>query len=299
MRLEGNADRFGGFADLYDAVRPTPPRELADLLTAYVPSPEPPRVVDLGSGSGLSTRWCATWAAQVTGVEPNADMRHQAERATDSANVEYVDGWAHDTGLLDAVADIVVVVQALHWMDPGPTFDEIARVLRPGGVFAAIDCDWPPAVGDADAERAWLRCRAISKAGERLLRAGAAGDALRAALGELDDEALLVDTDSHVDRLPALSVRVWPKEQHLERMRASGHFRWCREVAFHSVEMSDANRFVDLLRSQGDFQTLLKYGATEEDLGVSRLRDVARQSLGTEPRPMWFTYRARIAGLEL
>ena len=37
-----------------------------------------------------------------------------------------------------------MAVQALHWMEPAPTFGEVARLLRPGGVFAALDCDWPP-----------------------------------------------------------------------------------------------------------------------------------------------------------
>jgi SAM-dependent methyltransferase len=31
-------------------------------------------------------------------------------------------------------------------MEPEPTFAEAARILRPGGVFAAYDCDWPPTV---------------------------------------------------------------------------------------------------------------------------------------------------------
>lgn len=31
-------------------------------------------------------------------------------------------------------------------MPPERTFAEIARVLRAGGVFAALDCDWPPLV---------------------------------------------------------------------------------------------------------------------------------------------------------
>ena len=31
-------------------------------------------------------------------------------------------------------------------MEPEPTFAEVARILRPGGVFAAYDYDWPPVV---------------------------------------------------------------------------------------------------------------------------------------------------------
>src|SRR5204862_107174 len=48
--------------------------------------------------------------------------------------------------LPDGCADVVTCSQSLHWMDPEPTFAEVARILRSGGVFAAYDCDWPPTV---------------------------------------------------------------------------------------------------------------------------------------------------------
>jgi SAM-dependent methyltransferase len=293
VTLDGNAERFTGFADLYDAVRPTPPQELGSLLCEYAGVTDAD-VVDLGSGSGLSSRWCATWAAHVTGVEPSADMRELAARTGSTATIAYRDGWGHATGIADSSADIVVAVQSLHWMEPTATLDEVARVLRSGGAFAAIDCDWPPAIGDALVEREWLRARELCKHGEQLLSRGLTGDALRKALAGVDTDTLRVDADTHLDREPSPSVRVWAKEQHLERMRASGHFAWCRELAVHRREPGDAARFVDLLRSQGDLQTMLKHGATEDDLGIARLADLATRRLGTGPRPLWFTYRVRL-----
>ena len=73
--LAANATRFSGFADLYDDARPTPPLALAALLASYAGVERPALVVDLGSGTGLSTRWCAPWADRVIGVEPSDDMR--------------------------------------------------------------------------------------------------------------------------------------------------------------------------------------------------------------------------------
>ena len=55
MSLDANANRFSGFADLYDKVRPTPPAVLADLITTYAGG-QPGVTVDLGCGTGLSTR---------------------------------------------------------------------------------------------------------------------------------------------------------------------------------------------------------------------------------------------------
>ncbi len=258
--LAANATRFSGFADLYDDARPIPPADLAALLTSYAEVARPALVVDLGSGTGLSTRWCAPWADRVIGVEPSDDMRTAAQEQP-LANVEYVAGFSHATGLPNGCADIVVAVQALHWMEPAATFAEVARVLRPGGVFAALDCDWPPSVGNARAETAWQRCRA----------------ACRTAEAEVDP-----------------GVRRWAKEAHLQRMTESGAFRWTREVVLHAIERGDADRFVDLLRSQGDLQTVLKHGYTEEELGVTAFRDECVAAIGTGPRDIFFTYRVRL-----
>jgi SAM-dependent methyltransferase len=258
--LAANATRFSGFADLYDDARPTPPAQLAPLLASYAEVGRPELVVDLGSGTGLSTRWCAPWADRVVGVEPSDDMRRAAQEQP-LANVEYVAGFSHATGLPDRGADVVVAVQALHWMEPDPTFVEVARILRRGGVFAALDCDWPPSIGNARAEAAWQRCRAACRAAEAEVEPG---------------------------------VRRWAKERHLERMTGSGAFTWTREVVLHTVERGDADRFVDLLRSQGDLQTVLKHGYTEEQLGVTAFRDECTAAVGTGPRDILFTYRVRL-----
>lgn len=295
MDLTANADRFGGFAELYDEVRPTPPHSLAELLGAYAGGNTPGVVVDLGSGSGLSTRWCATWAGEVIGVEPSTDMRSVAERSTTDVKVRFVPGWAHETGLPDASADMVVAVQALHWMEPVSTFAEIGRILRPGGVFAAIDCDWPPAIGSAELEEAWEQTRVRIRAFEVRLASGLTGDDLAAPVSDQDvTVGPQFGRDQHHNARLAAGVRSWSKDGHLARMRDSGVFRWSRELTAHSVEPGDGSRFVDLLRSQGDFQTLLKHRLDEDQLGVTELVASCRRVLGDEGRSFWFSWRARV-----
>ena len=112
-------------------------------------------VVDLGCGTGLSSRWAAGWADRVIGIEPNDDMRAVAI-ARGTPDVEYRAGVSHATGLADDSADVVVAVQAMHWMEPTSTHAEVARILRPGGVFAIVDADWPPVSGVVGAEVAWV-----------------------------------------------------------------------------------------------------------------------------------------------
>ena len=295
MTLDANARRFSGFADLYDTVRPVPPQVLVDVLTTYAGA-RPGLVVDLGSGTGLSTRWAAGWSAEVIGVEPNADMRERAAAVTTAGTVRYVDGWSSATGLPDRCADVVLAVQALHWMDPTATFAEVARLLRPGGVFAALDCDWPPSVGNARAEQAWHAARATVATFERKL-AGSSETVTSAHLpssSPQSDELRPTGLDPAAAVTIAEGVSFWHKGEHLQRMVASQQFQHCVEVAALGEERGDAQRFVQLFRSQGDYQAMRRNGYDDEALGVDRFAADVAASLGSAERPFWFTYRARL-----
>src|SRR6266581_4632413 len=90
-----NIERFTGFAELYNTHRSYPPLILLDLLTQFAGVVTPNLVVDLGCGTGLSSRFWSSRARQVIGIEPTDDMRRQAERQTAATNVSYVSGFSH------------------------------------------------------------------------------------------------------------------------------------------------------------------------------------------------------------
>ena len=77
--LSANVERFMGFAERYDAFRPRPPAIICAVLTQLAQVPRPALVVDLGSGTGLSTLLWAGHAGAVIGIEPSDDMRRYAE----------------------------------------------------------------------------------------------------------------------------------------------------------------------------------------------------------------------------
>ena len=72
-------ERWDGLAEQYDAYRSSAPDVLPNMLAQLAGTPVPAHVVDLGAGTGLSTLIWAGCAEQVTGIEPNDDMRRQAE----------------------------------------------------------------------------------------------------------------------------------------------------------------------------------------------------------------------------
>lgn len=257
-----NIARFTGFSDLYDRYRPSPPAILAPLLTRLAASPRPELVVDLGAGTGLSTRYWAGHAQAVIGIEPTASMREQAA-SLGGDGLSYREGFSHATGLPAACAEIVTCSQALHWMEPFPTFAEAARILRPGGVFAAFDYDWPPVSGFWELDQAYEQCMSRAVGFEQKLRL----------------------TDGLVR---------YGKDGHLGRMRESGAFRAVREILVHHQDEGNAERFVGLFLSQGYVQTLLKHGLSESEIGIDALRAAADQMLGETPQPWLWSSRIRI-----
>lgn len=307
--LRANAERFSGFAQAYDAHRPQAPPALGVVLSGYCGRTRPD-VVDLGSGTGLSSRWVAGWAATVVGVEPSDDMRHvaaQTARAPTAAPIEYGAGYAHDTGLENSSADVVVAVQAMHWMEPRSTLDEVRRLLRPGGVFAAIDADWPPVTGVVGAEVAWAAAHGRMRVLEARLAAGFTGDDLREPIRA--DDPVLVDEDlrdPHRNRTLPGGVRSWSKREHLDRMVASGLFAYTRELVFDgpvtdlvgASPAAVADRVVDLMSSQGSYHGLRRAGLPDADIGIDRFEHdvrVAYSALtaGAVPR-LSFSWRVRI-----
>src|SRR5215217_9044838 len=83
-----------GFAPRYDHYRPRPPDVLLDTLCRYARVERPALVVDLGAGTGLSTRAWLGVAERAIGVEPNPAMLAAAQPAQ---GVEFREAFAQET----------------------------------------------------------------------------------------------------------------------------------------------------------------------------------------------------------
>jgi ubiquinone/menaquinone biosynthesis C-methylase UbiE len=104
------------------------------------------RVVDVGSGAGMDSLIAATVVGpegRVVGVEMTPEMLERAQRVAQRVgltNVEFRPGIAEELPVEDGWADVVIANGVLNLVaDKRRAFDEIWRVLRPGGVLQFAD----------------------------------------------------------------------------------------------------------------------------------------------------------------
>jgi SAM-dependent methyltransferase len=127
--------RFSGLADAYAKYRPTYPDAALDYIVQRCSLSAVSRLVDVGCGTGISSRLFAARGIAVVGIEPNDAMRAKAEAAATLLE-QYRKGTAEATGLPDNFADAVLAAQAFHWFRPDDALREFYRILRPDGHVA-------------------------------------------------------------------------------------------------------------------------------------------------------------------
>lgn len=256
-----NADRFMGFSDIYDSARPAMPEFPAKIIENYL-GKKAKTVVDLGCGTGLSSLIWLGRAEKIIGVEPSDDMRKIA-LSKKKESLTFIKGFSHDMPLPDSCADAVVCSQSFHWMMPFSSLDEISRILTDGGVFATVDCDWPP-VSD------WR----VEKEYQKLFK----------KVREIEE--------THPD-IKSSFVR-YDKDKHLENIIKSGKFAFAREIVFSSEEECTADRLIKMALSQGSLQAILKTDKTLIENDVEKFKNLVSEVFGGKKFTIHFSYRMRI-----
>jgi len=123
---------FSPFAEQYARFRPVYPLELFEFLASLVERRS--RAWDCATGNGQAALGLAEYFEHVVATDVSEE---QIIHARAHRRVEYRVAPAEVSGLETGSVDLVTVAAALHWFDLEVFFDEVRRVIRPGGALAA------------------------------------------------------------------------------------------------------------------------------------------------------------------
>lgn len=120
--------RFSKTAKSYDDYRPSYPHELIRWILDTSKIKAGSTIIDIGCGTGISTRLFSNRGFNLIGIDPNNEMLAVARK---KGGATFHKGEAAKTGLTANFADMIVAGQAFHWFDLKPTFIEFERILKP------------------------------------------------------------------------------------------------------------------------------------------------------------------------
>jgi SAM-dependent methyltransferase len=110
------------------------------------------RAIDVGCGTGMSTRALAAVAERAIGVDPSAAMVARAPR---DAGVEFAVGTAEQLPVREAAFELMTLSAVFHWLERGRFFSEARRVLKPGGWLVVYDHYFAGEMVGNEAFRTW------------------------------------------------------------------------------------------------------------------------------------------------
>jgi SAM-dependent methyltransferase len=120
----------------YDRGRPFHHPRSLDRILAIVGETKIDRALDIACGTGMSTVAMAAHAPAVVGVDVSPEMLRSARHAP---GVRYLLGSAERMPVVPGAFDAATCCSGVHWFDQGAFFEELHRVLRPGGWVGLYD----------------------------------------------------------------------------------------------------------------------------------------------------------------
>lgn len=262
-KIDPAASRFKGFCFDYDRFRPVPPDDLMELGAGWAAACPLKLVVDLGCGTGLSTRPWSSRAEAIIGLDPSADMLEAARAATSASNIIYRHGSGQDTSLNNEVADIVTCSSAVHWMEPIATVDEIARILRAEGILLVYGHYYP----------VFLRSHQLSAFYERW----------RKNLDHLEYK-----TEKQV-------AQKWPLADLYAAVERHTQFGYTRKHYLHSKLNWSPKEIEGFFRAHAGVPFLFERGYTNADLMFDELKRIMDGFDADQSTPLHLTYNVFLA----
>lgn len=144
----------------YAAARPAFHSLVMDLIVSLTETPHFQRALDLGCGTGQSTRPLTWIADEVTGIDASAAMLAAADAAV---HVTYRQASAEQLPFPAENFDLVTAGLAWHWFSSGASLQEVARVLRPGGWLAIYNSAFTGNLVEDPGCGVWMQSEYLSR----------------------------------------------------------------------------------------------------------------------------------------
>jgi SAM-dependent methyltransferase len=170
------ADHFSGVAEGYASYRPQYPAPLFSYLAGFTTGRE--LAWDCAAGSGQATMSLLPYFDRIVATDAS---EAQLAAAPAHPKVTYRVALAENSGLPDKSVNLITVAQAAHWLDLERFYQEVYRVLAPGGILA-MWCYGLHRIGDPEIDHAigffyknvvgpyWPPQRALIESGYRTIR---------------------------------------------------------------------------------------------------------------------------------
>jgi SAM-dependent methyltransferase len=131
--------RFSDRVNNYAKFRPSYPEEVIGFLQQTIGLQKEWTIADIGSGTGIFSELLLSNGYKVWGVEPNKEMREEAEKnLAGFKKFTSINGKAEQTFLTGNSIDLITVAQAFHWMDRDAAKEEFRRILNPKGFIVLL-----------------------------------------------------------------------------------------------------------------------------------------------------------------
>ena len=124
-------DRFSNHAREYATFRPHYPNSLFRFIFSIVKHFD--LAWDAGTGNGQVAFVLADKFIKVIATDISEAQLRQARQ---KSNIEYAMAAEKFSKLKDQTVDLITVAQAIHWFNRPLFYNEVRRVLKPGGVLA-------------------------------------------------------------------------------------------------------------------------------------------------------------------
>ncbi|PIK62482.1 putative methyltransferase [Apostichopus japonicus] len=126
-------------AKLYSKFRPTYPKSVIQKILSFLlekHSAPLELAVDIGCGSGQSSRSLTPHFKQVVGLDVSQVQISQAQSKSVEENLTYRQGSAEEIPFSDHSIDLITCAQSLHWFNADKFYKEASRTLKHQGCVA-------------------------------------------------------------------------------------------------------------------------------------------------------------------